>query len=248
MRALLPLRIPRLRDGCPRQGRPSGASRSRARQHESGKRENAKDRQQHGPADGAEIGRRAAAAEALAWRRRSPRPCRPVAASRRCAADRRRRRRRARAPRARIPARSHAAKRPMRHQAPAPDCDRQHQHDRGQAKKLDRQIGDDRAGRPSRLRTGASVAWLKLGSCTDQVASASGQDQREHEQRDAEHFLEAAARRAAEIVGNKVEMADARSLIMPCALTRARRQGDAAPRPWLRCHVPSRREYSCGPD
>ena len=28
-------------------------------------------------------------------------------------------------------------------------------------------------GWPSRLRTGASVAWLSDGSCTDQVASAS---------------------------------------------------------------------------
>jgi hypothetical protein len=28
-------------------------------------------------------------------------------------------------------------------------------------------------GRPSRLRTGLTVAWLKLGSCTDQLASAA---------------------------------------------------------------------------
>ena len=34
------------------------------------------------------------------------------------------------------------------------------------------QVGRDRAGAPSRLWTGALVAWLRLGSLTDQVSSA----------------------------------------------------------------------------
>ena len=150
--------------------------------HESGQCEHAKDRQQHDPADGADDGRRAAAAAASAWRRRSRRPCRPVAASRRCAAGKRRKRRRAPDPRARIPARISIR--------PNGRCvsRRQPQIAIGSTSTIEARPKSwiDRSAtiapvRPSRLRTDASVAWLRLGSCTDQVASASGQNQREHE-------------------------------------------------------------------
>ena len=92
---------------------------------------------------------------------------------------------------------------------------------------------------PSRLRTGASVAWLNDGSCTDHVASAqpivtasvinampphSRSRRRTAPRRSSDH--------------------SETSKVLPVAamVSSARRRGDAAPRPWSPC----RGRVQCG--
>ena len=99
-------------------------------------------------------------------------------------------------------------------------------------------------GAPSRLRTGALVAWLRLGSCTDQVASASVASTASSDQREAASFAQPAPdrRRANHRTGSEDR---SRGRALACRVTRARRQGDAAPRRWFRVVVHhARRGYS----
>ena len=199
----------------------------------------------HDAAAGAEIGAEQQQRQLSAWRRRSRRQGRPAAASRRCAAGRRRKRRRARAPRSRTCRRSHSrSERAMRHQPPAPDRDRQHQHDRGQPEKLDQQIGCDRAGRAEQ------IADRRVGGVAEaRILHRPGRERERADRRESTSSArprisrEPAADRAAEIVGEKVDLVET-AVIDRChdALTRARRRGDAAPRPWsaLSCTMATR--------
>ena len=148
---------------------------------------------------------------AAAARRRSRRRARPAAARPACAAGRRRSSRRAarasdpeqqpqpfaaRAAdgwRAASPrSRSAAPARPRRGRAAA-SADRRRW----------------RPATPSRLRTGALVAWLRLGSCTDQVASATRQQHREHDQREARQLAQPPAQRVAQAVGEEAQAVEA---------------------------------------
>ena len=103
-----------------------------------------------------------------------------------------------------------------------------------------------RRGVPSRLRTGASVAWLKHGSCTDQVASAHRDHRRQRDQREAADLAQAAAQRArAGRRSRKLEAVEtAVDRMHHASVSPARRRGDAAPRPWFPCPAPWRRGYS----
>ncbi len=64
-------------------------------------------------------------------------------------------------------------------------------------------------GAPSMLRTAADVAWLKLGSRTDQVASAAAAARRHADQSKAAAFAQAAAKHPAQIFGEIGEAVEA---------------------------------------
>ena len=62
---------------------------------------------------------------------------------------------------------------------------------------------------PSMLRTGALVAWLSEGSCTDQVANAIASSCRKHKQREAAELAQAPAQRVAHRVGKEGQTVEA---------------------------------------
>ena len=92
----------------------------------------------------------------------------------------------------------------MREHAPAPGGDREQQRDRRDAESCIIRSALIAPGSPSMLRTGALVAWLSEGSCTDQVASASAAMPAAAEQRDADDLAHAAAQRRAQVVREDV--------------------------------------------
>ena len=95
-----------------------------------------------------------------------------------------------------------AIERPVRGEAPAPDRDRQHAaRSTARPNNCISRSAPIAPGVPSRLRTGASVAWLSDGSCTDQVASATRRAARQRDQRERRRVrADAAAQIVAQVV------------------------------------------------
>ena len=93
---------------------------------------------------------------------------------------------------------------------------------------------------PSMLRTGALVAWLSEGSCTDQVANAIASSAASTSS--ARPPSSRRRRRSASrtVSGRKVRLSRPRPITDMRFLTPARPQGDAAPAPWSPGHAPSR--------
>ena len=86
--------------------------------------------------------------------------------------------------------------------------------------------------RPSTLRTGALVAWLRLGSCTDQVASASASRTASPDQREADSSRSRRCSASRSASGRKSGSAMPRSMAGMVVLNPAPRPGGAALRPW----------------
>ena len=190
--------------------------------------------------------RRASRPAAAAARRRSRRRARSAAARRRCAAGRRRSRRQAARREARTATRSVRVER-------AVGDSRQPQIATGStsamaasAEQLHHQIGGDGAGRAEQVAHRRVGGVAELGSCTDQVASASGGSTASADQREAAELAQAAAQaRRADRRRGSSRLSKLRSIAgMVLLLSRARRRGDAAPRPWSRCRAPWRRGCS----
>ena len=109
----------------------------------------------------------------------------------------------------------------------------------GEAEQLHQQIGTAAPGEPSRLRTGALVAWLKLGSCTDQVASATASRIADRDQqRTAADLADAPAHARAQSSDRKVRLSRLRSIADMAALP----QPSTATR---RCNASAVVSWSC---
>ena len=149
--------------------------------------------------------RRATWPAPAAWRRRPRRRARMAAANARRAAGTTAKAAASKAPKIhKHHAQPFAAERAMAEQAIAPDARPAGAApaSRGPAICIIRSAAIA-PGRPSRLCTGASVAWLSDGSCTDQVASAKAAIMARLNQRDAAELAQAPAQHGAEMAGKE---------------------------------------------